>query len=148
MSTNTYELMFIMDVGLAEDARRDIVSEVEHEVIDLGGEIDTSEQYDVRDLAYPINDIKRGDYRLIRYEADGKMNQELQERMNIRDDVLRYMIVKLDQRDLRIFEEEQAEEEAAEEAEEAESAEEETVEDEEEDEEEAEDTEEETADTA
>lgn len=116
MSTDTYELMFIMDVALAEDERRDIVNEIEREVIDLGGEIDTTEQYDVRDLAYPINDITRGDYRLVRYEADGRMNQDLQERMNIRDDVLRYMIVKLDERDLQIFEEDEAEEEESEES--------------------------------
>lgn len=125
MSTDTYELMFIMDVALAEDERRDIVNEIEREVIDLGGEIDTTEQYDVRDLAFPINDITRGDYRLIRYESDGRMNQDLQERMNIRDDVLRYMIVKLDERDLQIFEEDESEEE---ESEESASDEEETVE--------------------
>jgi small subunit ribosomal protein S6 len=114
MSTDMYELMFIMDVALAEDERREIQNEIEHEVIDLGGEVETAEQYDVRDLAYPINDITRGDYRLIRYEADGRMNQDLQERMNIRDDVLRYMIVKLDERDRRIFEESEESEESTE----------------------------------
>lgn len=134
MSTNTYELMFIMDVALAEDERREIVNEVEHEVIDLGGEIDTSDQYDVRDLAYPINDIKRGDYRLIRYKADGQMNQELEERMNIRDDVLRYMVVKLDQRDLDLFEEEEEAEEEETSEDEATAAEEDVEEETEEDE--------------
>lgn len=120
MSENMYELMFIMDVALAEDERREILNEIEREVIDLGAKVETTEQYDVRDLAYPINDITRGDYRLVRYRADGQMNQDLQERLNIRDDVLRYMLIKLDERDRRIFEESDTEdagesEEAAEE---------------------------------
>jgi len=114
---NLYELMFVMDVALSEDDRREIVNEIEREVIDHAGEIETSEQYDTRSLAYPINDVKRGDYRLIRFESDGQQNQQLQQRLNIRDDVLRYLIIKMDQRDLNIFREseKEAEEEASDE---------------------------------
>lgn len=109
MGQNLYELMFVMDVALSEDDRREITNEIEREVIDHGGEIETFEQYDVRSLAYPINDVKRGDYRLIRFESDGQQNQQLQQRLNIRDDVLRYLIIKMDQRDLNIFRESQKE---------------------------------------
>lgn len=117
MSENLYELMFVMDVALPEDDRRNIAGDIEKVVIDHDGEIETSEQYDVRNLAYPINDIKRGDYRLIRYRSDGRQNEDIQERLNIRDDVLRYLIIKMDQRDLNIFHEAEAEQAEAEQAE-------------------------------
>ncbi len=93
-----YELMFIIDVALADDDRREIVNEVEHEIVDLGGEIDSSTQYDERDLAYPIKDVSRGDYRLISFELEPSKSHDLQERLNFRDDILRYLIVNLEQR--------------------------------------------------
>lgn len=90
-----YEVMFLLDVNLPEDERRDIANEIEREIIDLGGEVDSSSQYDVRDLAFPINSVNRVEYRLIEYEAEkaGTTNDELRERLNFRDDIVRYLIV-------------------------------------------------------
>jgi small subunit ribosomal protein S6 len=112
-----YDLMFILDVNLPEDGRREIVTKVEHEVIDVGGEIISSEQYGVRDMKFPINDVTRGDYRLIVCELDPKENKELQQRLNFRDDFLRYLLIRLDEEEAA--EEEEVEEEEAEEVEES-----------------------------
>ena len=104
-----YELMFILDVSLPEDDRREVVTKIEHEVVDVGGEIISSAQYDVRDMAFPIKNIKRGDYRLITCSLDPEQNEELQQRMNFRDDILRYLLVRLDE-DAVVEEEEEEEE--------------------------------------
>ena len=93
-----YELMFILDVSLAEDDRRKIVNDVERELIDLDAEIKDSTQYDVRDLAYQIKDVTRGDYRLISFYFEPTRCQELQERLNFRDDILRYLLVNMEER--------------------------------------------------
>lgn len=90
-----YEVMFLLDVNLPEDERRDIANEVEKEIIDLGGEVESNTRYDVRELAFPINNVNRAEYRLIEYETEkaGSTNDELRERLNFRDDVVRYLIV-------------------------------------------------------
>ncbi len=114
-----YELMCVFDVSLTEDERRDVVGELEHEIVDLDGEIVSSTQYGVRDLAYPIGGVTRGDYRLIRYRGIPDANQELQERLNYRDDLLRYIIVRVEnEADLKKFRPEE-EQESGEETEEA-----------------------------
>ncbi len=105
-----YELMFILDVALADDERREIVNEVEHEIVDLGGEIDSSTQYDERDLAYPINDVTRGDYRLISFALEPSKSHDLQERLNFREDLLRYLIVNMEERQSESEESEEKEE--------------------------------------
>jgi small subunit ribosomal protein S6 len=89
-----YEVMFLLDVNLPDDERRDIANEVEKELIDLGAEVDSSEQYDVRELAYPIDNVKRADYRLIEFraEAESSVLDDLRERLNFRDDITRYLI--------------------------------------------------------
>lgn len=90
-----YEVMVLLDVNLPEDERRDIANEIEKDIIDLGGEVESNTQYDVRELAFPIEGVTRADYRLIEYktEKSGPTNDELRERLNFHDDVVRYLIV-------------------------------------------------------
>jgi small subunit ribosomal protein S6 len=113
-----YEVMFLLDVNLPDDERRDIANEVEKELIDLGAEVDSSEQYDVRELAYPIDNVKRADYRLIEFraEAESSVLDDLRERLNFRDDITRYLITnqRKDRHPDEVFEspEEEAEEPA------------------------------------
>jgi len=111
--------MFILDVTLTEDDRREIVNAVERELIDLDAEIDSSTQYDERDLAYQIKGVKRGDYRLISFQIEPTRCEELQERLNFRDDIVRYLLVNMEER-AAAEEPEEAEEEPIEEAESAE----------------------------
>lgn len=112
-----YEVMFLLDINLPEDERRDIVNKVEKELIDLGAEVDATKQYDVRDLAYPIDNVKRADYRLIEFraEAESSVLDELRERLNFQDDVVRYLITnqRKDRHPEEVFEspEDEAEEE-------------------------------------
>jgi small subunit ribosomal protein S6 len=89
-----YEVMFLLDVNLPEDDRRDIANDVKKEVIDLGAEVRSSEKWDVRDLAYPIDNVKRAEFRLIEFKTDpeGTVLDELRERLNFRDNIVRYLI--------------------------------------------------------
>ncbi|MFB6347582.1 MAG: 30S ribosomal protein S6 [bacterium] len=110
-----YEVMFLMDVNMPEDERRDIANEIERDIIDLGGEVTSSQQYDVRNLAFPIDNVKRAEYRLIEYEAEksGTTNDELRERLNFNEDIVRYLIVNQNKDrppQEEVFEEEEEEE--------------------------------------
>lgn len=117
-----YELMLILDVSLPEDERREIVNKVEHELVDLEGEIESSTQFDVRDMAFPIKDVSRGDYRLITCKLEPSRGQELQERLNMRDDLVRYLLVNVEGERNQEEEEEEEQEESEEPAETSETA--------------------------
>ncbi|MGM0381418.1 MAG: 30S ribosomal protein S6 [bacterium] len=105
-----YELMFILDINLPEDERRDIANKIEHELVDLEGRIQDSIEYGVRDMAFPIDGVTRGDYRLIKCELEPSICEELQERLNFRDDILRYLLINTEE-DLQIAEESEEEKE-------------------------------------
>ncbi len=121
-----YEVMFLLDINLSDDERRDIANEVEKELIDLGAEVDSSEQYDVRELSYPIDNVQRADYRLIEFraEAESTVLDDLRERLNFRDDIVRYLITnqRKDRHPDEVFEspEEETEQPASSQEEEAE----------------------------
>jgi small subunit ribosomal protein S6 len=119
-----YEVMFLLDVNLPEDDRRDIANEVEKEAIDLGAEVHSSEKWDVRDLAYPIDNVKRAEFRLIEFKAEpeGTVLDELRERLNFRDNIVRYLITnqRKDRHPEEVFESPDEETEDSESAEEAE----------------------------
>ncbi len=105
-----YELMFILDINLPEDERRDIANKIEHELVDLGGRIQDSIHYGDRDLAFPIEGVTRGDYRLIKCELEPSSCEEVQERLNFRDDILRYLLINTEE-DLQLGEEKEEESE-------------------------------------
>lgn len=112
-----YELMFLLDVNLPEEDRLDVTDEIEEEVIDVGGEVESTSQYDVRDLAYPIDNITRADYRLIEFQIEepGQPLEELRERLNFHDDIIRYLITnrRKDRHPDAVFESQQEEEDRA-----------------------------------
>lgn len=125
-----YEVMFLLDINLPDDERRDIASEIKKELIDLGAEVDTSKQFDVRDLSYPIQNVNRADFRLIEFRAGAEslIVDDLRERLNFRDDIIRYLITnqRKDRHPDEVFES-RDEEENQDESEEAEETDEEEV---------------------
>lgn len=89
-----YEIMFIMNAALPEDGRRDTIERVEDEIEQLDGTVHRSKDYDVRQLAYQIDDATRGHYRLMRFEVDPGSVQTLKERLRLVEDVLRFLVVR------------------------------------------------------
>ncbi len=112
-----YELMLLLDASIPEDERRDAINGVERELIDLDIEVVNSEQYDVRPLAYPIKGAKRGHYHLFEINVPSGAHDELQERLNLVESILRYLFVR--KREIPETFEEEDEEEGEEEASEA-----------------------------
>lgn len=107
-----YELMLLLDASIPEDERRDAINGVERELIDLDIEVVNSEQYDVRPLAYPIKGAKRGHYHLFEINVPSGAHDELQERLNLVESILRYLFVR--KREIPETFEEEGEEEASE----------------------------------
>ncbi|MEL7454779.1 MAG: 30S ribosomal protein S6, partial [Pseudomonadota bacterium] len=52
-----------------------------------------------RNLAYPINKVRKGHYSLLNVDGPAPALHELERRHRISDDVMRYMTVKVDELD-------------------------------------------------
>lgn len=93
-----YELMYIIDASLEEAPRKELIERVSALVTDNHGEVEKVDEWGKRRLAYPINYKNEGYYVLVNFSAGPELPKEIERVLQISDDVLRYLIVKLEQR--------------------------------------------------
>ncbi len=91
-----YEIMFIINPTVLEEAREAVIEKVTGLLTTAGATIEKSEKWGERKLAYPIDKKKTGFYVLTTFEVDGTVLGEVEAKLNIMEDVMRYMIVKQD----------------------------------------------------
>ena len=93
----TYEIIFIIDPD-AEDAEVMRLTEAVQKIItDQGGSITKTEMMGKRHLAYEINHKRNGVYVLLEVDGSGAEIAELERRMRVKDRILRYMTVRVDE---------------------------------------------------
>ena len=92
-----YEVIFIIDPA-ADDGEVMRLSETVQKIItDQGGDITKTEMMGRRQLAYEINHKNEGAYVLLEVEGSGSEIAELERRMRVNDQILRYMTIRVDE---------------------------------------------------
>ncbi|MEG0644626.1 MAG: 30S ribosomal protein S6 [Cetobacterium sp.] len=91
-----YELMFIINPTILEEGRETVIAKVNNILTTAGATILKSEKWGERKLAYPIDKKKTGFYVLTTLEMDGTKLTEVESKLNITEEVMRYMVVKND----------------------------------------------------
>ena len=71
---------------------------IDSTIVDNGGVIDSVEDWGKRKLAYAIDKLTEGDYTLINFQMDPASIAELDRVLRIMDGVVRFMIVRRDDR--------------------------------------------------
>src|SRR5437870_10515355 len=66
-------------------------------ITDQGGSITKTEMMGKRKLAYEINHKKNGSYVLLEVEGSGAEIAEVERRMRVNDQILRYMTIRVDE---------------------------------------------------
>ena len=95
---NRYELTYIIDTGLEETARKELIEKISQLIAANGGEVEKiDETWGKRRLAYPINDLMEGYYVLMTFNAAAAIPAELDRIFRITDGVMRSLIVCKDQ---------------------------------------------------
>ncbi len=91
-----YELMFIIDPQTTEEERKEVVAKVNSilEVVEAG-EVKVDE-WGERKLAYPINKKSTGYYVLVKFVCAGPNLAEMERRLNIQEQIMRYIVVNKD----------------------------------------------------
>ena len=97
---NNYEVMFIINSTLTEDAIKAAVEKFTG-LIAKNGEVTKVEEMGKRRLAYPIMKMSEGYYVLVEFTSNPEFPKELDRVLNISDEVIRSLItVKGEQEEL------------------------------------------------
>lgn len=91
-----YEIMFIINPTVLEEGREAVIEKVTGILAAAGAKIEKTEKWGDRKLAYPIDKKKTGFYVLTTFEVDGTVLSEVETKLNIVEEVMRYIIVKQD----------------------------------------------------
>ncbi|MDQ3686132.1 MAG: 30S ribosomal protein S6 [Acidobacteriota bacterium] len=92
-----YEVVFIVDPDTGEDDVTRLSENLQQTVTDQGGTITKAENMGRRQLAYRIGRKAEGVYMLFEIEGSGREIAELERRMRVSDQVIRYITVRVDE---------------------------------------------------
>ncbi|MBS6195890.1 MAG: 30S ribosomal protein S6 [Clostridiales bacterium] len=91
---NKYELALVVNAKIEDEAREAVVEKAKNYVTRFGGTITEVEEWGKKRLAYEIQKMREGFYYFIQFEAEATCPAELEKRVRIMDNVLRYLVVK------------------------------------------------------
>ena len=92
-----YEVIFIVDPDTQEDDMTKLTQTLSGVITDQGGTITRNEVLGRRHLAYRIGRKNEGVYVLFEVEGTGSEIAELERRMRVNDQIMRYMTVRVDE---------------------------------------------------
>ncbi|QXD14481.1 30S ribosomal protein S6 [Rhodocaloribacter litoris] len=101
---NTYELTYIINAAISDDQIKQLVQRVNKYIEEHGGKILEVDEWGNRRLAYPINKKRNGYYVNLYFEAEGDLIGRLERALEIDDNILRYLTLRMDARMLRHYE--------------------------------------------
>ncbi|HEY0003897.1 MAG TPA: 30S ribosomal protein S6 [Pyrinomonadaceae bacterium] len=93
----TYEVMLIVDTGVPDDEVTRIADGLQQIITDQGGTVTKRENMGRRQLAYEIGHRTEGIYQLFEIEGSGREIAELERRMRVNDQIVRYITVRVDE---------------------------------------------------
>lgn len=91
---NKYELAVIVKPTLDEEALKAEFESVQEIITRFGGTIEKIDDWGKRRLAYEIKKFNEGFYNFITFTAESETPIEVERRMRIKENVLRYLVVR------------------------------------------------------
>ena len=91
---NKYELVLVVNAKIEDDARAAVVEKAKAYVERFGGKITEVEEWGKKKLAYEIQHVKEGFYYFVQFEAAAEAPAEIERRVRIMENVLRYLVVR------------------------------------------------------
>lgn len=96
-SMNKYELAVVVSAKIEDEERAAVVDKCKALVERFGGTITEVDDWGKKRLAYEIQKMKEAFYYFIRFDAESTAPAEIESRIRIMDNVIRYLIVKQDE---------------------------------------------------
>ncbi len=93
---NNYELALVVNAKIEDDAREALVNSVKDLITRFGGKITNVDEWGKKRLAYEIQKMHEGFYYFIKFEGAATVPGELDSRIRIMENVLRFLCVRQD----------------------------------------------------
>jgi small subunit ribosomal protein S6 len=98
MEERYYDLVFIVRPATPEDEIKKVLTVIEHTVAEKGGKIEKTEHWGTRKLAYRVAKHREGIYVHQEIRTNhGELIAELERRLRVQDNVIKYQTVRLDE---------------------------------------------------
>jgi small subunit ribosomal protein S6 len=97
VNNRVYDILFIADPTLGEEAVDALAEQVQGFVEKEGGKIEKIEKWGKKRLAYEVRGHREGYYVLIVTEGTGSLVKEVERRLKVTDGVIRYLTVRMDE---------------------------------------------------
>jgi len=91
-----YELVAIISPEVDEEGVSRIVDKVTQSINSRGGAVEEVKNWGRRKLAYPLRKFMEADYVLARFKLTPKSVKELEGEISASADILRYLVVKVE----------------------------------------------------
>ena len=89
-----YELAVVVSAKIEEDERAAVVDKCKALVERFGGQITNVDEWGKKKLAYEVQKMKEAYYYFIQFAAETSVPAEIESRIRIMDNVIRYLCVK------------------------------------------------------
>lgn len=91
---NKYELALVVNAKIEDEERAAVVEKAKEYVTRYGGTITEVDEWGKKRLAYEIQKMKEAYYYFIHFESDAETPGEIEQRIRIMDNVIRYLCVR------------------------------------------------------
>ncbi|MGB4658271.1 MAG: 30S ribosomal protein S6 [Mobilitalea sp.] len=93
---NKYELALVVNAKIEDETRLATLETVKDLVTRFGGVITSVDDWGKKRLAYEIQKMKEGYYYFIQFDADPSVPNEIEQRVRIMENVIRYLCIRKD----------------------------------------------------
>jgi small subunit ribosomal protein S6 len=98
----TYELMFIVRPDMADEDLDKLIAHLETTVTSAKGSVKSVERMGKRRLAYIVRKFREGIYILMTIEGTGTVIHELERRLRVTEQVIKFLTVRIDEEQKRL----------------------------------------------
>ena len=91
---NKYEAMYIVTPEMEDEAIKGVIEKFSGIITANGGEIEKTDEWGRKKLAYPIDYKTEGYYVLVNFAAAPELPRELESNFRNDESILRYMVVR------------------------------------------------------
>jgi len=93
---NKYELALVVSAKIEDEARAAVVEKVKNYITRFGGSIVAVDEWGKKRLAYDIQKMREGFYYFIQFESDATCPAEVENRIRIMENVIRFLCIRQD----------------------------------------------------
>ncbi|MCR4806133.1 MAG: 30S ribosomal protein S6 [Lachnospiraceae bacterium] len=93
---NKYELCVVLSAKIEDDERAAALEKVQKYITRFGGTVTNIDEWGKKKLAYEIQKMKEAYYYFIQFDADATAPIEIENRVRIMENVIRFLCVRAD----------------------------------------------------